>query len=87
MLFSADDDEMRHAIHAGLERYIANFSQHIEGEQYLFMEFTSGKCYGYTWTATNNGLCDDAALCPMDAESSEVLKPRTSAAAASQDNT
>ncbi|PYP91221.1 MAG: hypothetical protein DMG65_08610 [Candidatus Angelobacter sp. Gp1-AA117] len=87
MLFQADDEGMRRAIHNGLREYLTTFAQHVKGEQYLFMEFSHGHCYSYTWAASNDGLCPNAHLRAMDAKSENARTFRKRAAAATRDAT
>src|SRR5579884_903699 len=73
ILFSASNPEVRGAIHSGIQKLLINISQHVRGEQYLFMEFAKNDCYTYRWTARETGQCTDTVLEPMDKLSENIL--------------
>jgi len=86
MLFSADNQEMRDAIHAEIQRYLRRFAQHVKGEEYLFMEFAESNCYSYTWTPNQDGRCVNTRLEPLDDASAKVVSAHAQGAAAGADD-
>lgn len=73
LVFTADNAQMRNAIHAILERYLQRFRQHVAGETYVFVEFSEGRCFSYTCEIQRDGRDPSLALKPLNTESAEVL--------------
>jgi hypothetical protein len=76
LFFRADNSAMRAAIHSKITEYLQLFAQHVQGEQYLFLEFErqKQKCYSYLWVANQNGRCPDASLRALNETSANALQ-------------
>lgn len=72
LFFSSENESMRRRMHEKITTSLCEFAQHVNGEQYLFMEFSQGECYSYVWTAANDGPCPTAALVALNERSAQV---------------
>ncbi len=75
MIFTADNLEMRLAIHGLLQQYMRRFRQHVAGELYVLIEFSAGQCLSYVSRVERDGLNDLIELSAMTSESERALRP------------
>jgi len=78
LVYTADNDSMRTAIHRQVKDAMIHYPYHVEGECYVFVEFVPGnKCFRYQFPVTKTGrLSQNPEFIPLDEESSNALRPR-----------
>ncbi|HEV7522766.1 MAG TPA: hypothetical protein VGP89_16815 [Candidatus Angelobacter sp.] len=80
LVYTADDDSMRAAIHEQIKDALLHYPYHVEGECYAFVEFAPGnKCFRYKLPITKTGrLNENLEFTPLDQGSAAALQVLTS---------
>jgi hypothetical protein len=78
LVYTADDDIMRMAIHGKIKDAMIHYPFHVEGESYVFVEFAPGNnCFRYKLPITKTGRLDrNPEFIPLDEESRSALRRR-----------